>query len=84
AARAVIGPSLWWSMAIFGVLLSPSFFRLVYASVSAVKNELFVDAARVAGLSDARIISRHILSVVRAPIVIQAAIVGGIGLALQS
>lgn len=84
AARAVIGPSLWWSMVIFGVLLSPSFFRLVYASVTAVKNELYVDAARVAGLSDTRIISRHILTVVRAPIVIQAAIVGGIGLAIQS
>ncbi len=84
AARAVIGPSLWWSMVIFGVMLSPSFFRLVYASVTGVKNELYVDAARVAGLSDARIIGRHILSVVRAPIVIQAAIVGGIGLAIQS
>ena len=84
AARAVIGPSLWWSMAIFGVLLSPSFFRLVHASVTAVKNELYVDAARVSGLSDARIISRHILSVVRAPIIVQAAIVGGIGLAIQS
>jgi peptide/nickel transport system permease protein len=84
AARAVIGPSLWWSMVIFGVLLSPSFFRLVYASVTAVRHELYVDAARVSGLSDGRIISRHILTVVRAPIVIQAAIVGGIGLAIQS
>lgn len=84
AARAVIGPSLWWSMVIFGIVLSPSFFRLVYASVNAVKNELYVDAARVSGLSDARIVSRHILTVVRAPIIIQAAIVGGIGLAIQS
>jgi peptide/nickel transport system permease protein len=71
-------------MVIFGILLSPAFFRLVYASVSAVRNELYVDAARVSGLSDARIISRHILTVVRAPIVIQAAIVGGIALAIQS
>lgn len=84
AARAVIGPSLWWSMVIFGIILSPSFFRLVYASVKAVKDELYVDAARVSGLSDARIISRHILTVVRAPIIIQAAIVGGIALAIQS
>lgn len=84
AARAVVGPSLWTSMVIFGVILCPSFFRLVYASVTAVRNELYVDAARVSGLSDARIISRHILTVVRAPIVIQSAIVGGVALAIQS
>jgi len=84
AARAVVGPSLWAAMLIFGALLSPAFFRLVYASVTAVRNELYVDAARVSGLSDARIIAVHILSVVRAPIVIQSAIVGGIALAVQS
>jgi peptide/nickel transport system permease protein len=84
AARAVVGPSLWTSMVIFGVILSPAFFRLVYASVTAVRNELYVDAARVSGLSDSRIISRHILTVVRAPIVIQSAIVGGVALAIQS
>lgn len=84
AARAVVGPSLWVSMLIFGVMLSPAFFRLVYASVTAVRNELYVDAARVSGLSDSRIIVIHILTVVRAPIVIQSAIVGGIAIAVQS
>ena len=84
AARAALGPSVWWSMAIFGVLLSPAFFRLVHTSVKAVRNELFVDAARVSGLSDGRIIGRHILSVVRAPIIIQSAIILGIAIAVQS
>ncbi|QSB12878.1 dipeptide/oligopeptide/nickel ABC transporter permease/ATP-binding protein [Natronosporangium hydrolyticum] len=84
AARAVVGPSVWMAMAIFGVLLSPAFFRLVYAAVTAVRNELYVDAARVSGLSDARIIGRHILVVVRAPIIIQSAIVTGIAIAIQS
>ncbi len=84
AARAVLGPSVWLSMVIFGILLSPGFFRLVFASVTAVRGELYVDAARVSGLSDARIIGRHVLSVVRAPIIIQAAIVSGIAIAIQS
>ncbi|MGM7679372.1 dipeptide/oligopeptide/nickel ABC transporter permease/ATP-binding protein [Microbacterium sp. A94] len=84
AARAVIGPSIWIAMAIFGVLLAPSFYRLVYASVTAVRAELYVDAARVSGLGDARIISRHVLTVVRAPIIIQTAIIIGITLAVQS
>ena len=84
AARAVLGPSMWPSMAIFGVLLSPAFFRLIYAAVTAVRDELYVDAARVAGLSDARIIGRHILTVVRAPVIIQSAMVLGIAIAIQA
>ncbi|KAA9089599.1 dipeptide/oligopeptide/nickel ABC transporter permease/ATP-binding protein [Microbacterium radiodurans] len=84
AARAVLGPSVWISMFIFGILLAPAFFRLVYAAVTAVRGELYVDAARVSGLSDSRIIGRHVLAVVRAPIIIQAAIIAGIAIAIQS
>ncbi len=84
AARPALGPSVWLSMLIFGVLLSPAYFRLVFASVTAVRAELYVDAARVSGLSDVRIIGRHVLSVVRAPIIIQSAIIAGIAIAIQS
>ena len=84
AARAVLGPSMWLSMTVFGVLLSPAFYRLLYAAVSAVRGELYVDAARVAGLGDGRIIARHILTVVRAPVIIQASILLSIAIAIQS
>lgn len=84
AARAVLGPSVWWAMLIFGIILSTAYFRLVYAAVVGVRSELYVDAARVSGLSDVRIIGRHILSVVRAPIIIQTAIVAGIAIGIQS
>jgi peptide/nickel transport system permease protein len=52
--------------------------------VTAVRAELYVDAARVSGLSDGRIIGRHVLSVVRAPIIIQTAVVAIIAIAIQS
>jgi peptide/nickel transport system permease protein len=84
AARTILGPSIWLAMLVFGIILSPAYFRLVYAAVSGVRNELYVDAARVSGLSDSRIIGRHILSVVRAPIIIQSAIIAGIAIAVQS
>jgi peptide/nickel transport system permease protein len=84
AARAVLGPSMWMAMGIFGILIAPAFFRLLYAAVTAVRNELYVDAARVAGLSDMRIIGRHILTVVRAPVIIQSAMVLGIAIAIQA
>ena len=84
AARAVLGPSLWIIMVIFGILLAPAFYRLVVAAVSGVRHELFVDAARVSGVSDARIIGRHILTVVRAPVIIQASIMAGIAIAIEA
>jgi peptide/nickel transport system permease protein len=84
ASMAVIGPTMWGAMTIFGVLMSPAYYRLVYTTVRGVRNELYVDAARVSGLSDVRIIARHILGVVRAPIIIQTAIIASIAIAIQS
>jgi peptide/nickel transport system permease protein len=84
AVRAVAGPSTWIAMTVFGVLLMTGYFRIVRAAVQAVRGELYVDAARVAGLSDARIIGRHVLTVVRAPIIIHSARVAGIAIAVQA
>ncbi len=84
ALFAVIGPNTMVTMTVLGVMVAPGFFRLVRNLVIGVKNELYVDAARVSGLSDARIIGRHVLSVVRAPIIIQAAFVAGIAVVIQA
>jgi ABC-type dipeptide/oligopeptide/nickel transport system ATPase component/ABC-type dipeptide/oligopeptide/nickel transport system permease subunit len=84
AVRAVAGPSIWTSMAVFGVLLAPTYVRLVRSSVISVRKELYVDAARVSGLSDMRIIFRHVLGVVRAPIIVQSALVASLTIAVQS
>ena len=84
AVRAVAGPSIWISMAVFGVLLAPAVFRIVRAAVQAVRNELYVDAARVSGLGDGRIVGRHVLTVVRAPVIIQSARLASIAIAIQA
>lgn len=72
------------TMMIFGVLLSPGIYRLVRNLVVGVGKELYVDAARVSGLPDRRILSRHVLSVVRGPVVIAAAFLTGSSIAVQS
>jgi ABC-type dipeptide/oligopeptide/nickel transport system ATPase component/ABC-type dipeptide/oligopeptide/nickel transport system permease subunit len=82
--RAAFGPSVWVSMFFLGILISPSYFRLTRSAVQSVRNELYVDAARVSGLSDVSIIARHIFSVVRAPIIIQTAAIAGVAIAIQS
>ncbi|WP_405564742.1 dipeptide/oligopeptide/nickel ABC transporter permease/ATP-binding protein [Streptomyces phaeochromogenes] len=72
------------TMLIFGVLSSPGIFRLVRNLVVGVKNELFVDAARVSGLTDLRILGRHVLFVIRGPIIIATAFLMGSSISLQS
>jgi peptide/nickel transport system permease protein len=84
AARSVLGPGVFTAMAIFGVLLFPAFYRVVSSAVSGVRHELYVDAARVSGLGDARIMTRHILTVVRAPAIILAAGLAGIAIAIEA
>ena len=84
AAATVLGTNVYVAMAIYGFLLSPAFFRLTFVTVRGVRNELYVDAARVSGLSDFAIITRHVLGVVRAPIIIQAGIIASISISIQS
>lgn len=84
AAAAVMGTNLYLAMSLYGLLLSPSFFRLMFVTVRGVRNELFIDAARVSGLSDFAIITRHVLGVVRAPIIIQSGIIASIAISIQS
>ncbi|MFZ4841200.1 dipeptide/oligopeptide/nickel ABC transporter permease/ATP-binding protein [Mycetocola saprophilus] len=84
ASRAILGPTVWVLMIVMGVLVAPSFFRLVRGIVGNVRNELYVDAARVSGLRDWRIIGRHVFIVVRAPIIIQVALVAGVAIGLQA
>ncbi|GAB3309268.1 dipeptide/oligopeptide/nickel ABC transporter permease/ATP-binding protein [Geodermatophilus aquaeductus] len=81
---AQFGRSTALAMAVFGVIIAPGVFRLVRSSVIAVREELYVDAARVAGLSDARIMRRHVLPVVVPPTVIQVSQLLGIAIVIQA
>ena len=84
AVRTALGPSIYLIMTVFGIIIAPGFFRLTRSAVMGVRNELYVDAARVSGLSDMRIIGKHIFTVVRAPIIIQSAMISGIAISIQS
>ncbi|MFJ2620974.1 ATP-binding cassette domain-containing protein [Glutamicibacter sp. NPDC087344] len=84
AARAVLGPSIWIIMVVFGIVLAPSYHRIVHGAVRAVRNELYIDAARVAGLSDLRIVGRHILTAVRAPAILLTAGLFSVAIAIQA
>lgn len=80
----ITGSDYRWMMAIFGLFLAPNIFRLVRNQVVSVRNELYVDAARVAGLSNIRILGRHILFVVRGPVIIATSFMASTAIGVQA
>jgi peptide/nickel transport system permease protein len=84
ALYARTGPNIPVAMAVFGLIIAPSYYRLVRAIVLGVRNELYVDAARVVGLSDFRIVGRHVLWAVRAPVIIQSSFVMAAGIGIEA
>jgi peptide/nickel transport system permease protein len=73
-----------WTMLVLGVLFSPGTYRIVRNLVLGVKTELYIDAARVSGLGDIRILGRHVLYSVRGPIIVNTAFLMGSAIAAQS
>ncbi|CAN7223326.1 dipeptide/oligopeptide/nickel ABC transporter permease/ATP-binding protein [Devosia sp. LjRoot3] len=71
-------------MATVGAFLAPGYFRIARSTTLAIRNEPFIDAARVAGLTHPRIILRHILPGIGAPIIIQTALATGIAMGIQA
>ncbi len=61
ALTAALGPSLQNAVLSIGIVWWPIYARLVRSRVLSVRENLYVEAARALGLSDARILIRHVL-----------------------
>lgn len=66
-----LGPGLSNVVLALAVVFSPRFFRLTRGSTIALRSAEFVTAARAFGASDGRIMHRHLLPNVMAPLLIQ-------------
>ncbi|MDQ7858675.1 MAG: ABC transporter permease [Armatimonadota bacterium] len=71
AIMAVLGTSLFNLVIAIGVVYTPQFARVSRAAALAVRSLEFVDAARALGLGNARIVWRHIIPNVLAPVTVQ-------------
>jgi ABC-type dipeptide/oligopeptide/nickel transport system permease subunit len=80
AISAALGPGLVNVMIAVGIVYTPRFARLVRGQVLSLREELFVEGARAAGASHLRIIARHVLPNVVAPVTVQVSI--GVAFAL--
>ncbi|MBT8224536.1 MAG: ABC transporter permease [Dactylosporangium sp.] len=74
AVLAVLGPGITNAMIAIGIVYIPIFARITRASTLVVKEELYVRAARSVGASDLRILRRHILPNILAPIIVQTSL----------
>ena len=80
AIVSVLGPSTTNTFIAIGVILIPSASRIVRGATMSVRNNMYIEAARAMGASQARILLQHVLPNVMAPIIIIAsvAVAGGI------
>jgi peptide/nickel transport system permease protein len=69
---AILGPGLTNAMIAVGVAAIPAYSRVVRGSALAVKQQDYVLAARVVGCTGRRIMLRHILPNVVAPVIVLA------------
>lgn len=70
ALVAVLGPGFWKLLIALATFLIPAAARTVRGSVLSARQELYVEAAQALGASTVRILLRHILPNVAAPIII--------------
>lgn len=80
----VFPQSMAAAMATFGVLAAPALMRIVRAATLPVREELYVAAAKVAGVSDRGIMWRHILPRVVGPVIVQTALLAAAALLTQA
>ena len=77
AVVAVLGSSVVHATIAVGISLIPGFVRLVRGSYLSARENVYVEAARAIGVGDARIMVRHILPNVVAPITVLATVATG-------
>jgi ABC-type dipeptide/oligopeptide/nickel transport system permease subunit len=80
AIVSVLGPGLINAMLAIAIVSIPSYARVMRASVLAARQEDYVQAARVLGVSPTRILFRHIMPNAITPLIVQGTL--GIGTAI--
>ncbi len=71
AIMSAFGQSLFVLMLAIGLVYVPMFARTARAAVLPVRDEEYIEAARVSGVSDLKIIATHILPNSLSPIIVQ-------------
>jgi peptide/nickel transport system permease protein len=78
---ALVGQrSLTWVMIALGIVWIPVYARLIRGSVLSAKENTYVEAARVVGMSNMRIMWRHIIPNSVAPLIVLFSLLVGVAI----
>src|SRR5580698_6581269 len=72
------------TMIALGLISSPVLLRVVRASTMTIREEMYIKAARLSGLTSARIMWRHVLPRLRGPIIVQLSLFAAAAVLAQS
>jgi peptide/nickel transport system permease protein len=72
------------AMIVFGILGAPAMLRVVRGATLAVREELYITAARLSGLSPLQVVRRHIVPRVTGPIIVQASLFAAYALLFET
>jgi len=84
AVLAIFDSSMFAAMITVGVLASGAFIRVIRSAVLGVRQELYVGAARVAGLGRFQIMVRHVLPQARGVLLVQVSLFAAATLGIQT
>jgi len=84
AVVAFFGSSILNLTVVIGFVYFPRFARLAYATTLTAKTHLFVEASHAIGAGTVRMLQRHILPTILAPLVVQGALALGFAVLLES
>ena len=81
---AVLGTGVFNLILAIGIASIPSYARIVRASILSIRDQEYIEAARISGCSDARMILRHILPNILAPVIVQTSGLSFLGLGVEA
>lgn len=84
AVIGAVGTNIPLIMAILGVLISAGIYRVMLGQAKSLQSQLYVDAAKVDGVSILGISLRHVLPGLTNTIVVQSALIFAVGMLIQA
>jgi peptide/nickel transport system permease protein len=84
AVIGAVGTHIPLIMAILGVLISAGIYRVMLGQAKSLQSQLYVDAAKVDGVSTLGISLRHVLPGLTNTIVVQSALIFAVGMLIQA
>jgi peptide/nickel transport system permease protein len=83
-ALTVFPRSMLAGMVTLGVLLAPAQGRIIRSATLPIREELYIAAARVSGLSHSYIVVRHVLSRIAGPVIVLGSLFAAVALLAQT